>query len=119
MPETLLTASIELTLRPLKFGFLVNPNDDRQVFRAIETASFLWGGAYSAFLPQYTNVPANYFHSSAVISDEQFLDGYISAFDPDYLIGFATGHQWDYKQRRRFDIEDLWEPVNSYGALQH
>ena len=45
--------NIGIKLRPIKLGFLVNPNDKKAVMRAIEINSMFWGGSYNAIIPVF------------------------------------------------------------------
>jgi hypothetical protein len=42
-----------VTLRPIKFAFLVNPLESQELDRAIETSLFLWGGLHNPIIPIY------------------------------------------------------------------
>ena len=51
--------SINIKLRPIKLGFLVNPNDKKSLMRAIEINSMLWGGSYNPIIPTFKKIPAS------------------------------------------------------------
>ena len=42
---------ITVTLRPIKFAFLVNPLESKQLDRVIRTSLFLWGGLHNPIIP--------------------------------------------------------------------
>ena len=48
---------MKIKLRPLKLAFLVRPVESKALAAAIETASFLWGGAYNPIVPIYDRLP--------------------------------------------------------------
>lgn len=39
------TGEVKQVLRPLKLAFLVEPNNDSEFLKAIQTNTLLWGGA--------------------------------------------------------------------------
>ena len=49
--------SIGLKARPIKLAYLVDPNNHRQVRKAIQLSSSLWGGAYFPIVPLHKKMP--------------------------------------------------------------
>jgi hypothetical protein len=45
-------------IRPLRIGYTVNPVSDRDVARAIETATSQWGGKFQPFIPAFRRRPS-------------------------------------------------------------
>ncbi len=120
MQENLVTASIDLTLRPLKFGFIVDPKKNKQVKEAIETATFLWGGAACPIIPNYKRVPDNYSsHPVLKPTSKKFFNGIINAFDPDYLVNFDSVGVNTIANRRVIRNSGILQHVKSYGAPEY
>ena len=84
------SGSVELTLRPLKLAFVVNPGDRKTLLTALELNSFLWGGMYNPIVPKVGKIPRAWkrrFPKSFTPTD--LLKGYVTAFDPDILVAFS------------------------------
>jgi hypothetical protein len=67
--------TVSLKLRPIKFAFVVDPNDKDAVLEAIRINTFLWGGIYNPILP----------YDNGVEDKDKILLGYLDAYDPDYV----------------------------------
>ena len=80
--------SINIKLRPIKLGFLVNPNDKKSLMRAIEINSMLWGGSYNPIIPTFKKIPASWKknHEGFGYNAKKIQMGYVDAFDPDFLV---------------------------------
>jgi hypothetical protein len=50
------SGSLKVKLRPLRLAFLVPPYDETAILTAIETSSFLWGGAFNPILPVFQKI---------------------------------------------------------------
>jgi hypothetical protein len=83
------SGTVELSLRPLKLAFVVNPSDAKALLAALELNSFLWGGAYNPIVPRFGKIPGAWrrrFPRS--FTPAEIVRGYVSAFDPDIIITF-------------------------------
>jgi hypothetical protein len=49
--------SVNITLRPVRLAFLVDPADTRGIMEAIELNSFLWGRMFNPIVPIYGRTP--------------------------------------------------------------
>ncbi len=94
--------SASLKLRPIRLGFLINPLDRSEIQQAIQISTYLWGGVYNSLIPTFKKKPPKWHplsgkHESA----EDILNGYIRAFDPDYIvpIGRSSLRKWDHLAR--------------------
>jgi hypothetical protein len=83
--------NVNLTLRPIRLGFLINPKDARAIRLAIQISSLLWGGALNPLIPVFKrNKPATWKRSlSPKDTTQDITIGYLDAFDPDVLIRFS------------------------------
>jgi hypothetical protein len=78
---------ITVTLRPIKFAFLVNPMESQELDRAIRTSLFLWGGLYNPIIPIYRRLPRYWSDLlSRRLPAPEICKGYIRTFDPDAVV---------------------------------
>jgi hypothetical protein len=83
--------TVNIKVRPLRFAFLVDPNNALQVRKSIKLACSLWGGMFFPVIPVYLRIPSSLRSEvNKPDSAEQFVRGYIEAFDPDMLVQFCT-----------------------------
>src|ERR1019366_9547288 len=79
-------------IRPIRFGFLVRPQDRtalRQVFRL---NTVLWGGTYNFIIPVFKKIPQRY--SDRLFrtpSANEMVNGLIDAFQPDFIVETKQG----------------------------
>ena len=78
--------TITVTLRPLKFAFLVHPQDQTGLRKAIELNTVLWGGQFNPIIPAYRRLPPGWQHSERLTSARDVFAGYLDAYDPDYVV---------------------------------
>jgi hypothetical protein len=78
--------SVNITLRPLRLAFLVDPADTSGVMEAIELNTFLWGSMFNPIVPVYRRTPKKW-HSKFERTTARVVSGVlIRAFDPDYVV---------------------------------
>lgn len=84
----MVSGSLKVKLRPLRFAFIVEPNDRASLLAAIQTTCFLWGGTYNPIIPYYRRLPTGWVQHRGGISfnAKTVLDGYLEAFDPDFVV---------------------------------
>lgn len=95
-------------LRPLKFAFLVNPNDSKAIDRAIEINSTLWGGSYNPIIPTFKKLPSSWKKPGLAFgyTSKTILKGYIEAFNPDFLVPLGECKKMDLKDFSQEIIDD-------------
>ncbi|MDE0292528.1 MAG: hypothetical protein OXK19_08530 [Candidatus Dadabacteria bacterium] len=87
-----MSVSIKVNTRPIRFAFLVDPNDSEQVGEAIRLSSTLWGGVYFPIIELHKKIPATWKESlSERLSARKVILGHIDAFDPDFLVQLSEG----------------------------
>lgn len=101
-----------VSVRPLRFVFVVEPKDKAGLQRIFETNSALWGGAFNFIVPLFKQVPRRYREKySKTIPAKAMLKGLVEAFQPDYLIelkpGAAASHGITFPQKRILPIEEF------------
>ncbi len=79
--------TVDIRLRPIKLAFLVSPRDSRSLLQAIEINSLLWGGVFNPIIPFYSRKPKLWGDKfSKHITGKSIVEGYIKAFDPDFIV---------------------------------
>jgi hypothetical protein len=79
--------SIEIKSRPLRLAYLVDPNDAKQVRKAIQLSSSLWGGTTFPIIPLWKKMPKGWVDKPLKSPPaKSVILGYLSAFDPDVLV---------------------------------
>lgn len=112
--------NIDITLRPLRFAFLVPPDDKKALLEAININTLLWGGIYNPIIPIYDSVPEiwrdKYFREEKI---DKILSGYIEAFDPDIIVKLGGIDQINFEvgNRKIIDSSELIDRnINIYGC---
>ena len=83
--------TIEVKLRPIRFAYLVDPNDGTQVRQSIQAVSSLWAGSFSPIVPIFGRTPQTWREGHlAAPSAKEIVLGYIDAFDLDVLVQVAA-----------------------------
>jgi hypothetical protein len=78
---------VTITLRPIKFAFLVNPTERDIVDRVIQASLFQWGGLHNPIVPIYRRLPADWPDLPARgMQATEICAGYLRVFDPDAVI---------------------------------
>ena len=78
---------VDIRLRPIRFGFLVRPDDGDKVLEIFRINTCLWGGMFNPIIPFFESVP-----SWGEREDYQFenpkhiIDCYLDFFQPDFVI---------------------------------
>lgn len=101
--------TLELTLRPLKLAFLVDPADTAVLTEAIQINTFLWGGMFNPIVPVFRRLPAVWrerFHGHLTAQALVTERARVSAPDPAgalpaRLRGRATCPRAVWNQRKR------------------
>jgi hypothetical protein len=78
---------ITVTLRPIKFAFLVNPAERGVLDRVIEASMFQWGGLHNPIIPIFRRLPPYWSDlPSRKLAPAEICSGYLRMFDPDAVI---------------------------------
>ena len=78
---------IIVTLRPIKFAFLINPAERDILDRVVQTNLFQWGGLHNPIVPIYGR-PPRYWSDIPTrrLPPGEICSGYLRMFDPDAVI---------------------------------
>lgn len=70
--------NVQLRLRPIRFGFIVRPDDIKHVTEIFRINTCLWGGKYNPIIPFFKRVPQwwekNGYHFE---NAKQIINGYL------------------------------------------
>lgn len=120
-------------LRPIRFGFLVRPDDPARLLKIFQINTCLWGGQFNPIIPFFKRVP-QWWERKGIRFDnpKQIINGYLDFFEPDILVeankGLADGlgidpervlqlsdvlRKSDERQRESYglDVMDLYQQM--------
>ena len=91
---------VDIRLRPIRFGFLVRPDDAENILEIFRINTCLWGGMFNPIIPFFESVPAWLEKEGCSLENtKQIIDGYLDFFEPDFLVeaedGLADGFDFD------------------------
>lgn len=99
--------SINLRLRPIRFVFLVRPDNQKHALDAFRINACLWGGRYNPIIPFFKQLPKWWDKKGHRFeSAKQILNGYLDFFEPDFIVEAEKGIARDLG----FDPERVLKP---------
>ena len=103
---------VDIRLRPIRFGFLVRPDDEERIAEIFRINTCLWGGLFNPIIPFLESVPSWWErHTLDSENAKQIMNGYLNFFEPDFLVeaeeGLANGLGFD--PERVLHLEDFLE----------
>jgi hypothetical protein len=103
------TGMVTTKLRPLRFAFVVPIGDHASLARALELNAIKWGGAFNPIIPFFKRIPRSWRRSVLAHGHgaRQIFDGYISAFNPDYLVPLGEAKTYDFSEFSQEVIDDV------------
>lgn len=102
----------DLRLRPIRFAFLVRPDDKKRTLEIFRINTCLWGGKYNPIIPFFKRLPAWWERKGYRFENaKQIINGYLDFFEPDFIVeaekGLADG--LDFAPERVLQLTDLLE----------
>ncbi|WP_434664746.1 hypothetical protein P5W99_29995 [Paraburkholderia sp. A3BS-1L] len=102
--------SAVVTLRPIRFAFLVRPDNTKLVHEIFKINTCLWGGRFNPIIPFFRQIPKWWDrHGGSFETALQVINGYLDAFEPDFLVeteaGMANGLGFD--EDRVLQLENI------------
>jgi hypothetical protein len=90
----------DIRLRPIRFAFLVRPDDKKHTLEIFKVNTCLWGGKFNPIVPCFRQVPKWWNrHGHKFETAIQITNGYLDMFEPDFLVeaekGLADGLGFD------------------------
>ena len=102
--------SVSLRLRPIRYAFLVRPDDAKRTLEIFRINTCLWGGKYNPIIPFFKRLPPwwerkGYWFENA----KQVVNGYLDFFEPDFIVEAEKGLAEDlgFDPERILKLADL------------
>ncbi len=118
---------VDIRLRPIRFGFLVRPNEKKKVIEIFRINTCLWGGMFNPIIPFFKRVPSWWERQGFRFENaKQIINGYLDFFEPDFLVeaeeGLADG--FGYDSERVLQLTDILQKSrqdgwNKFGLSVH
>lgn len=82
----------QVRLRPVRFAYLVRPDDSTKAAEVFEINTCLWGGRFNPIIPCFKQVPKWWDrHHKSFESANEIINGYLDFFEPDFIVETQTG----------------------------
>ena len=115
--------TITTRVRPIRVAFLVDPADNKGLYRAIELSTFLWGGSYNPIIPAYRRTPAKWeLHKVRRLPHPaDIISGYLDGFDPDLVVpvGRCAKHTFEIGNRDLVQEAELLGDISETATPQY
>jgi hypothetical protein len=107
--------NIDIAVRPIRFAFIVRPNDKIKLLEIFRVNTCLWGGMYNPIIPFFKKVPTWWDRNGYRFENAaQIINGYLDFFEPDFLVeseyGLSVGLGYD--PDRIIQLSDLLVEAN-------
>ena len=104
--------NVNIRLRPIRFAFLVRPDDKKRTLEIFRINTCLWGGKYNPVIPFFKRLPSWWERKGYRFENaKQIINGYLDFFEPDFIVeaekGLADGLGFD--SERVLQLTDLLE----------
>ena len=108
--------NLNLRLRPIRFAFLVHPDNQKQVLKVFRTNTCLWGGKFNPIIPIHKNEKGNLSEK-----EKQVVKKYLDFFEPDFIVEAEQDISKDVNFERVISIDSiLKDEVEQHGQeFQH
>jgi hypothetical protein len=104
------TATGSIKIRPIRFGFAVDPEDRAALQDVFRLNTVLWGGLYNFIIPIFKKTPKRYREPFLKTpSANALVNGLVDAFQPDFLVETKPGLATDinFPRTRVISTEQL------------
>jgi len=102
--------SVDLRLRPIRFAFLVRPDDGKRLLQIFQINTCLWGGKFNPIIPYFKQVPKWWNRQGRRFeSAKQIINGYLDYFEPDFIVEAEKGiaKELGFHLDRVLQLEDI------------
>jgi hypothetical protein len=115
--------SVDVRLRPVRFAFIVRPDDKNNLNKIFQINTCLWGGMFNPIIPFFTHIP-NWWDRDGFKFEtpKQIINGYLDHFEPDFIVeaeaGLATGYGFEPERILQIDsvlLEADQDDYEGYG----
>ena len=113
---------VDIRLRPIRFGFLVRPDDAENVLEIFRINTCLWGGMFNPIIPFFESVPSwlesEGFHFE---NPKQMINDYLDFFEPDFLVEAEEGlaEEFGFDPERVIQLRHILEHPGGRSADQY
>ncbi len=84
--------NLNIRLRPIRFAFLVRPNDKKHTLEIFRINTCLWGGKFNPIIPYFKRLPSWWERKGYRFENaNQIINGYLDFFEPDFLVETEKG----------------------------
>jgi len=84
--------SVNVRLRPIRFAFMVRPEDAANLRKIFHINTCLWGGLYNPIIPFFKQVPSWWERNGYRFDNaKQIINGYLDYFEPDFVVETEKG----------------------------
>lgn len=107
---------LDIKLRPIRFLFLVKPNDKKNLEKVFQINTILWGGKYNPIVPYFKRVPNWWGSDHKIYNATKILNDYLDFFEPDFIVETEEGMTKDFvfDKERVLQVDDLLS-VDEHG----
>ena len=113
---------VDIRLRPIRFGFLVRPDDKENALEIFRINTCLWGGMFNPIIPFFESVPSwlesEGFHFE---NPKQMINDYLDFFEPDFLVEEEEGlaEEFGFDPERVIQLRHILEHPGGRSADQY
>ncbi len=112
----------DIRLRPIRFGFLVRPDDSEKTLEIFRLNTCLWGGMFNPIIPKFKNVPSWLEDEGFHYEDAKHLiNSYLDFFEPDFLVEAEEGlaDELGYDPKRVVKLDNILEELGGNYAHRY
>ncbi len=111
---------LNIKLRPIRFVFLVKPNDKKNILKIFQINTLLWGGKFNPIIPFFKTVPKWWSAHYKSHNAKQILNNYLDFFEPDFIVEAEKGLADDitFDKKRILQLDNLLKN-DEYGGNQY
>ncbi|MDD2829000.1 MAG: hypothetical protein PHW18_05440 [Sulfuricurvum sp.] len=114
---------VDIKLRPIRFVFLVKPNDKKNILKIFQINTFLWGGKFNPIIPFFKQVPKWWSkHDHLKYNAQQIINDYLDFFEPDFIVEAEKGlaDNIDFDKDRILSLDNMlhkdeYRSLDEYG----
>ena len=102
--------NVNIRLRPIRFAFLVRPNDKKRIVEIFRINTCLWGGKFNPIIPFFKRLPPWWERKGLRFENaKQIINGYLDFFEPDFLVEAEKGLSVDlgFDPKRTLQFTDI------------
>lgn len=113
---------VDLYLRPIRFAFLVRPDDIKSTLEIFKINSCLWGGKFNPIIPYFKRLPIWWEKNSYKFENaKQVINGYFDFFEPDFLVEAEKGlaDEYGFDPQRVIQLDDIFQCEGERGRAKY